>query len=74
MFCDCLPLKIRRIKKQLGTKDLKIQGEILKSLKRLNSSPEAPRKKKNSVKCSKIKIFKKRIKGRSSTNSNRKSL
>jgi hypothetical protein len=42
----CLPLKIRGIKKQLGTKDLKIQGEILKSPKRLNSSPEAPRKKR----------------------------
>jgi Integrase core domain/GAG-pre-integrase domain/gag-polypeptide of LTR copia-type len=41
----CLPLKIRRIKKQLGTKDLKIQGLILKSPKRLNSSAEAPRKK-----------------------------
>jgi hypothetical protein len=41
-----LPLKIRGIKKQLGTKDLKIQGEILKSLKMLNSIPEAPREKK----------------------------
>jgi hypothetical protein len=27
----CLPLKIRGIKKQLGTKDSKIQGEILKA-------------------------------------------
>jgi hypothetical protein len=31
VICDCLPLKIRGIKKQLGTKDSKIQGEILKA-------------------------------------------
>jgi hypothetical protein len=65
---DCLPLKIRGIKKATWDKRFK-------SPKRLNSSPEAPReKKKNSMKCSKIKILKKRIKCRRSTNSNRKPL
>jgi hypothetical protein len=28
---NCLPLKIRGIKKQLGIKDLKFEGEILKA-------------------------------------------
>jgi hypothetical protein len=31
------------------TKDLKIQGEILKTPKRLNSSSEAPRKKEKFI-------------------------
>jgi hypothetical protein len=52
-------LKIRGIKKQLGTKKFKNSRRNFKSPKRLNSSPEAPReKKKNSMKCSKIKILK----------------
>jgi hypothetical protein len=70
----CLPLKIRGIEKATWDKKLKNSRRNFKSPKRLNSSPEAPRKKKNSVKCSKIKIPKKKIKCRSSTNSNRKPL
>jgi hypothetical protein len=69
---SCLPLKIRGIKKQLGTKDSKIQGEILKTRIGLIQVQKHQEKKKNSVKCSKIKILKKRIKCQSSTNSNRK--
>jgi hypothetical protein len=70
----CLPLKIRGIKKKLGTKDSKIQGEILKAQRDLIKVQKHQEKKKNSMKCSKIKILKKRIKCRRSTNSNRKPL
>jgi hypothetical protein len=58
----CLPLKIRGIKKKLGTKDSKIQGEILKAQRDLIKVQKHQEKKKNSMKCSKIKILKKRIK------------
>jgi hypothetical protein len=44
----CLPLKIREIKKQFGTKDSKIQGEILKPRRGLIQVQKAPREKKNS--------------------------
>jgi hypothetical protein len=74
LLCGCLPLKIQRIKKQFGTKDSKIQGVILKARRGLIQVQKHQEKKKNSVKCSKIKILKKRIKCRSSTNSNRKPL
>jgi hypothetical protein len=57
----CLPLKIREIKKQLGTKDSKIQGEILKTSKRLNSSPKAPRKKEGFIEMLKKKILRKEL-------------
>jgi hypothetical protein len=70
----CLPLKIRRIKKQIGTKDSKIQGEILKARIGLIQVQKHQEKKKTSVKCSKIKILKKKIKCRRSANSNRKPL
>jgi hypothetical protein len=71
----CLPLKIRGIKKATWDKSFKkIQGEILKARRGLIQVQKHQEKKKNSVKCSKIKIPKKRIKCRSSTNSNRKPL
>jgi hypothetical protein len=44
----CLPLKIRGIKKAIWNKRFKNSRRNFKSPKRLNSSPEAPRKKNNS--------------------------
>jgi hypothetical protein len=53
----CLPLKIRRIKKQLGTKNLKIQGEILKARRGLIQVQKHQEKKihRNSQKLNLIK-------------------
>jgi hypothetical protein len=45
---DCLPLKIRRIKKITWNKRFKNSRRNFKNLKMLNSSSEALRKKRNS--------------------------
>jgi hypothetical protein len=46
MVHGCLPLKIRGIKKATWDKRFKNSSRNFKSPKRLNSSPEAPRKKR----------------------------
>jgi hypothetical protein len=44
MMSDCLPLKIRGIKKAIWDKKFKNSRRNFKSPKRLNLSPEAPKK------------------------------
>jgi hypothetical protein len=58
---DCLPLKIRGIKKQLGTKDSKIQGEILKDRRGLIQVQKHQRKRRIHRNAQKLKFLRKQL-------------